>query len=345
MRPVISAKTTWPRQFSRRPARTRNHTAHIRAPRPCPRRRSLLRFSGPQMPPARGIARDLARKAAPPPRGTSNPPPLACPGEQRGEAAGRWLAEAQAAPPTHGRILSNTDGRGSASTRSWSRADRRILSGKWRVGLTQSVRLGSMPRLIGSLALLLSGCGQVYPVRAIDVHRRRARVIGRRTGRRQRRERSRRPGGSLRRAGVVLPVRRTTAGRAAATAMAASSTGRKLRASGVKCHEMRATRGITKPGDLGARGQRDLGGQRDPAASRQQHRAPMLRRISDDRNDHERDKELRQVRRVGEGSQRADERFADEGGSDRRNAEDHKGGRKRPAGSSARHDWGQAARP
>jgi len=39
------------------------------------------------------------------------------------------------------------------------------------------------------------------PVRAIDVQRRRARIIGRRTGRRRRRERSRRPGGSLRQAG------------------------------------------------------------------------------------------------------------------------------------------------
>jgi hypothetical protein len=46
---------------------------------------------------------------------------------------------------------------------------------------------------------------------------------------------------------VVLPVRKTSAGRAAATAMAASSMGRKLSASGVKPNEMRATRGITKP--------------------------------------------------------------------------------------------------
>src|SRR2546423_14854230 len=32
MRPVISAKTTGPRQSCRNPARTRNHTAHIRSP-------------------------------------------------------------------------------------------------------------------------------------------------------------------------------------------------------------------------------------------------------------------------------------------------------------------------
>ena|SRR5215510_9490285 len=33
------------------------------------------------------------------------------------------------------------------------------------VGLTQIVMLRSVPRLIGSLALLLAGCGEVYPSR------------------------------------------------------------------------------------------------------------------------------------------------------------------------------------
>src|ERR1019366_2681852 len=91
--------------------------------------------------------------------------------------------------------------------------------------------------------------------------------------------------------------------------------------------------GYYQAGDLGACGQRDLGCQLDPAPSRQQYRAPVLRRVSDDRNDHERDEELREVRRVCKGPQRADERFADQGGHDRRNAEHHEGGRQRPAGA------------
>src|SRR5262249_252449 len=41
----------------------------------------------------------------------------------------------------------------------------RILSGKWRGGLAQRGRVGSMPRVIGSLALLLSSCGRAYPSR------------------------------------------------------------------------------------------------------------------------------------------------------------------------------------
>ena len=102
-----------------------------------------------------------------------------------------------------------------------------------------------MPRLIGSLALLLFGCGQVYPCGrsmftggayvswvAVQVGGDGESGVG---GRRI---------APLRR--VVLPVRRTSDGRAAATAMAASSMDRKLRASGVKPHERRVITGITK---------------------------------------------------------------------------------------------------
>ena len=57
----------------------------------------------------------------------------------------------------------------------------------------------------------------------------------------------------------------------------------------------------------------------------------MLGRVSEDRDDHGRDKEIREVGRIREGLQRADERFADEGGSDGRDAEHHQRGRQRPA--------------
>jgi hypothetical protein len=97
MRPVISAKTTGPRQSSRRPTRTRNHTAYIWGPHLVHAGDLSCDSPARRCPSARGIARDFARKAAsPPPRGVSNPPPRACPGgEQRGEAAGRWLPGAE----------------------------------------------------------------------------------------------------------------------------------------------------------------------------------------------------------------------------------------------------------
>jgi hypothetical protein len=59
----------------------------------------------------------------------------------------------------------------------------------------------------------------------------------------------------------------------------------------------------------------------------------MLRRVSDDRYDHDSDEELREVRRVCEDSQRADERFGDEGGHQCCEAECDDGSTQGPAAS------------
>jgi hypothetical protein len=55
--------------------------------------------------------------------------------------------------------------------------------------------------------------------------------------------------------------------------------------------------------------------------------------VPDNRDDHECDEELREVRFVLERLQRADQCFADEGGSDRCGGEHGEGGRQRPAGA------------
>jgi hypothetical protein len=62
----------------------------------------------------------------------------------------------------------------------------------------------------------------------------------------------------------------------------------------------------------------------------------VLRGVADDRDDHDRDEELRQVSSACECLQRADERVCDEGGGDGREAEHHEREAERPAGPSRR---------
>jgi len=114
--------------------------------------------------------------------------------------------------------------------------------------------------------------------------------------------------------------------------MATSSTGRKLRESGgSKPHETRPIRGISKPAIRALEASGISTASLTPSASRQQDRAPVLRRVADDRDDHDRDEERREVRSVREGPECADERFGDEGGHQCRDAEHDEGGSQGPA--------------
>src|SRR3954454_4914592 len=99
---------------------------------------------------------------------------------------------------------------------------------------------------------------------------------------------------------VVPPDLSTSAGSAAEIPNAASSTGRKLSARGSNAHDMTATRGINRAGiwELEASGISTASLTLPRRASNT--RAPVLRRISDDRDDVDRDEELREVYPVGE---------------------------------------------
>ena len=77
-------------------------------------------------------------------------------------------------------------------------------------------------------------------------------------------------------------------------------------------------------GDLSARGECDLRGQLDPAAVGDDDRAAVLGRVADDRDDHGGDEELAQACVVGEGLERADERFGDQRRRDRCHPEHRK---------------------
>ena len=101
-------------------------------------------------------------------------------------------------------------------------------------------------------------------------------------------------------------------------AMTAISTCRNESASGWISHERSVDRGDQEDGDLGARGERDLGRQLHAAAAGDDDRPAVLRRVADDGDDHRCDEEVAQVELLCEDLDRADEDLGDERGRDRR---------------------------
>ena len=82
--------------------------------------------------------------------------------------------------------------------------------------------------------------------------------------------------------------------------------------------------------NLSARGERDLGGELDLAAGRDDDRAAVLGRVPDDGHDHRRDEELREPHLLGEHLERADEDLGDERRHHRCGGEDEERGAERP---------------
>ena len=74
-------------------------------------------------------------------------------------------------------------------------------------------------------------------------------------------------------------------------------------------------------GHLGARGERDLGGELDVPAVGDDDRAAVLGRVPDDRDDHGGDEEVGEPDLVGEGLEGVDERLGDERRHDGRRRE------------------------
>jgi len=89
--------------------------------------------------------------------------------------------------------------------------------------------------------------------------------------------------------------------------------------------------GDQEHGDLRGRGERDFGRELDLSAPRDDHRATVLGGVSDDRDDHRRDEEVRQPDLLGELLERADEDLRDQRRDDRSRAEDEERCPQRPA--------------